>query len=319
MIRKLLSGIAAVSIVIGLNSCGKDDVPANPFATDLTGLFTEIEETPQSFSVTAGVDATIVGSRGTIITFDPTSFKDASGNVITSGTINIQLTEAYTPGQMIMNGVTTTTLGNNPLMSGGSVNIIATNATQQEVFANDYSISFKQPADNDQSMRLYTGLVDTTRIGANVKWNDSATNFAERAAKDTSGQVFYYEFDSCTNFNWINCDYFYSAPSPKTDISVVMPDASFNQSNTQVFVIFPTLNMVTSMYNYDTATHTFKFGYDSYFLPVGTNIKVVVLAAKGTLYYMDVQSSINVTAGMSVSTTMPTQSLTQIKTALSSL
>ena len=282
-------------------------------------MFQNMVETPETFTVTAGTYQTITGGRGTVIGFNPQSFKDASGNIISSGTINIKLIEAYTPGQMILNGVTTSTTSHQLLASGGCVNIVAT-YNQQEVKANNYSISFPQPTLNDNAMSLFKGQTDNTLPGARNVWGTDTTGTIPRTTKDSLAENNFYVFDTCLSFNWINCDHFYSAPDPKSDVKVVMPDASYDATNTQVFVVFPDLNAVTTLYSYDAPTHTFSLGYTGYYLPVGTNIKIVVLSSKtnGT-YFMDTQANISVTNGISITSNPSAATLSAIQTTLLSL
>src|ERR1700748_1719213 len=151
-------------------------------------------------------------------------------------------------------------------MSGGTVNMFA-HLNQQEVFANNYSLSFPQPGNSNSPMALYKGATTTALPGAKNIWGDDSTGTVTSTRKDSVLQnSFFYAFDTCVNFNWINCDHFYAAPDPKTDVKVVMPDTSYNSANTQVFVVFPAINAVASMYAYDAATHTFSFGYPAYYL-----------------------------------------------------
>jgi len=144
--------------------------------TNLNKLFAPIRSTPQSFSVTAGASHKVTGSKGTVLSFYPNSFKDANGNIITSGTINIQLIEMYKPGQMIANRATTTANGQ-LLKSGGQVYISATKAGAP-VYANKYGIAYPQPAASSVPMQLFYGntqnadsvvtwaMADTTKPGA---------------------------------------------------------------------------------------------------------------------------------------------------------
>jgi hypothetical protein len=311
----------AMLLAIAISSCSNNDKnPVNPVNTaTMQVMFQQLAETPQSFTVAAGTWQNISGARGTILRFNPQSFKDASGNIITSGTINIKLTEAYTPGQMILNGLNTTTEAHKLLSSGGSVNIVAT-LNQQEVFANNYSILFPQPAVSNDAMSLFKGSVTDALPGARKIWGDDTTATVPRTTKDSLVQDSpFYAFDTCVSFNWINCDHFYTAPDPKTDIKVVMPDTSYNATNTQVFVVFPAINSVASMGAYDVATHTFSFGYATYFLPVGTVIKIMVLGGKNDVYFMDKQANVSVTNGMTVTANPNTTTLGTIQTTLSTL
>lgn len=306
--------------MMALISCKKDNVVIDNGNNTHTinSLFQGLKSTPETFTVNAGTQQTVTGSKGTRITFNPQSFRNAAGAVITSGTINIQLIEMYKPGEMIANRVTTTTASQRQLTSGGSVNIKATQ-NGNEVFANRYSISFKQPAASENPMALFTGYQVTDGTGVNIKWSDDTTGTVLRTIKDSADNSAYYLFDSCTNFNWINCDYFYTAPSPKTDITIVAPDSSYNLSNTQVFVIFPGINSVSTMYSYNTTTHSFSFGHAGYYLPVGTTVHIMIMGGRNNNYFMDVHQNVTVTNGMSVNLTPITQSLSTIQSTLSSL
>lgn len=317
--------ILGASLILGcmltFTACKKDDpaIPLNPNnVSTINSLFQQLRSTPQIFTVVAGTYQTITGAKGTRISFHPQSFKDLAGNTINAGNIKIELTEMYKPGEMIANRVTTTTAAQRPLTSGGSVNIKAS-LNQHEIFANSYKMEFKQPAPSENPMAIFTGYQVTDATGTNVKWLDDTTGTVLRTVKDSMNQGSYYGFDSLTNFNWVNCDYFYSAPAPKTDITIVAPDNSYDLTNTQIFVIFPGINSVTSMYAYDAATHSFSFGYSNYHLPVGTSIKILILGGKSNTYYMDLKDNITVTNGMTINFTPATKTLSEIQTALTNL
>jgi hypothetical protein len=320
MMRKLRMPLMILGMAIGFGACSddKDPAPANENKS-IASLYQSLKETPQTFTVNAGAWQTITGARGTIIRFNPQSFKNASGNIITAGTVDIALTEAYTPGQMLLNNVTTVTDSHEPLGSGGCINIVAT-VNNHEVFANDYSISFRQPGANEQSMALFKGIVSTDPLTSGVTWSSDSSNTVTRATKDSTGNpIFYYTFDSCISFNWINCDHFVSFPDPKSDVKVVLPDSSYNLTNTRVFLIFPGMNMVTGMSHYDATTHSFSLGFPSYFLPIGTNIKVAVLSARNNNYYFDMKDNITVSSNISITTNPVVQPLSAIQSVLLNL
>jgi hypothetical protein len=315
----LLGSTLFFGCILTIVSCKKDPVPITEKVNTINSLFQELKSTPQTFTVAAGTQQTITGARGTKITFNPQSFKNVGGNTITAGSIKIELIEMYKPGEMITNRVTTTTASNMLLTSGGSVNIKAT-LNDHEVLANNYKIAFKQPAASESPMALFTGYTTTDGTGTSVRWSDDTTGTVPRTVKDPSDQAFYYIFDSCTNFNWVNCDYFYNAPSPKTDITIVAPsDNSYNMDNTRVFVIFPATNTVVNMYNYSTTTHSFSFGYPSFYLPIGTQVHIMILGSKNNNYFMDLHQNVTVTNGLSVNFTPVNQTLSYIQSTLSSL
>jgi hypothetical protein len=284
---------------------------------NLNKLFSALKSTPQSFTVTAGTYRTVVGAAGTILKFYPNSFKDASGTIITSGTITIKLTEMYKPGQMIANRATTTANGE-LLRSGGQVYISATKSGS-EVYANKYGIAFEQPGSSGQPMNLFYG--NTNNADSVTTWTAADTTKAGVAVSGTvvDSFSFRYEFDSCTDFRWVNCDYFYRVSAGSlTNISVVVPDTSFNYSNTQVFLVFPTENIATYLGSYDFGTHAFSL-QASYKIPIGSGITLVAITNKNGVYYFYKQTGITVSSNMTLNATMISQTLTTILSQLSTL
>jgi hypothetical protein len=318
----LIATLLFLGSSISFIACNKENVsnPNNNNTAHLKGLFQNLKQTPQAFTIEAGTHQTITGAKGTLIQFNPNSFKDVNGNIISSGTLQVSLSEMYTPGDMIANRITTTTFNNRLLTSGGCINIKVTNASGQEVRAGSYTLGFKQPGFNDQNMALFYGEEIEDASGARVTWLDDATDTVERTIKLEQTNNNYYLFDSCTRFNWVNCDFFYTAPDPKTDIKVVMPSATYNYNSTQVYVVFPSINATSTLNTYDSITNTFSLGYSGYYLPVGTSIKIVVLStlADGS-YAMQVMDNITVTNNMTISSNPQSQSIAQIQAALQSL
>ncbi|PSK94289.1 hypothetical protein [Taibaiella chishuiensis] len=317
--KKLLAPLLLLTLVAGLLGCSKDDASlgSNSQIFTLKKLFENLATTPQVFMVSAGQTQTITGASGTRITFRPQSFKDASGAIITSGTIKIELVEIYKPNEMIANRVNTVT-PTQLLTSGGSVHIKATQGNN-EVQANSYKIEFKQPAYSGNPMALFKGA-PLSAEDPTIIWGNDTSGTVRNTVKDTASEnLFFYAFDTCTSFNWINCDYFYNSPGTKTDVSLVATDSTFNRNNTQVFVVFPAINSVASMYTYNTTTHTFSFGMPGYFIPVGSSIHIVIISAKNNSYYMDVQKNITVTNGMSLNYTPALTTQAGVRDALQNL
>ncbi len=313
-------------------------MPVNNDETKLNQLFSGLRTMPQNLAVTAGFSQTVYGINGTRLTFYPNSFKDKVGNILTKGIVNIQLTEIYTVGDMIANRVATTTADGRLLASGGQVFITAT-MNGEEVFANRYGISFKQATPSKQPMLLLYGSAG--RPDSVVSWATPGSLLPGAYAAgtvsntDTSlvivitstgpdtitthGAVMtYYQFDSCANFSWINCDYFYSSPSQLTDVRVMVPDTSFNQSNTEVFIVFPAINAAAHMTQYNAATHTFDLP-KGYYIPVGMPVDIVVATNKNGSYYYYSETGVNTGDNMFVYAEMSMVSLDYIKTQLSNL
>ena len=249
--RRAIAVLAFFCLVIAIGACKKNANTPTGSYQNIAELLTAMKSTPQNFNVEAGSAHTIVGAKGTVINFYPNSFLDIKGNPITSGTINIQLTEMTSPGEMIANGSTTMTTTQYILQSGGEVNITAT-MNGQSVKANRYGIGFPQSAPSTKPMQLYfgvTGSLQTSNlIGTSlVNWN---TADSVRTGTSSQGTVnvdsslakilyynSYYIFDSCTNFGWINCDHVFTQPTTEMTINIVLPDKSFDPTNTMFFIV----------------------------------------------------------------------------------
>ncbi len=346
----LLTGIFAV---LSLAACRKPNnnrstndpyTPVNPngqpptnypgtgaASATLRSLFKELRSTPQTLTTTAGISSTIYGTKGTRITFYPNSFKDASGNIITSGNIVIKLTEMLTPGAMIAENATTQTTTGDILRSGGQVKIEASK-DGQAVYANKYSLSIKQPAASYQPMDLYFG--DRNNSDSAVLWKPLVPSSGGGIGTTATGTVtgitpggspldssHYYIFDSCTDFHFLNFDKFFYYTGAKTNIHFVMPDTSFNPFYAQIFIVFPDLNSVVRVgpITYENATKSFNLGPDISF-PIGYVMNVITVSKKenGKFYFSE-QNGLTITDAMSIDIPMTERSLEYIKTRLGAL
>ncbi len=311
-------------ITIGIFSCKKDKTTTTTTTTtntsNLNSVFSALKPPSQTFTVTAGQYATVVGLQGTRLVFYPNSFKNASGTTITAGTIQIELIEMYKPGAMIANRATTLSNGT-PLISGGQVYVKAT-SNGSEVSAGKYGIGFKQPAASTAPMNLYYG--NRNNADSVVTWGATPalaitlnTTTLIIDSMNNNGTGNYYLFDSCTSFNYINCDYYYSYTGAKTTVYGVMPDTSFNNTNTQVFIVIPSINSCTFLQQYNTtAPGTFSLFYD---IPVGLNIHIVGLCNKNGTYYYSEYKNVTTTLNYSQTMTFTQKSIADIATSLSNL
>ena len=261
-----------------------------------------------------------------MVKFYPNSFKDANGNIITSGNVSVKLTEMYHPGDMIANRATTMA-GGKVLMSGGQINMTAS-MNGHEVFANKYGVQFLQPAASSAPMSLFYGSTNNTNNMATwTNGGDTAKNGTMAWGTGTSGGQSFYIFDSCSNFGWTNCDAFGYTDSPKTSVSVVLPDGSFTPTNTQVYLVLPDTKTVMSTVepglggeSYDAKTNTINIISERQtdIVPVGVNYKLVVIAKKnGSYYYFE--SAGTVTPALKQPATMVAKTNQQIVALLGAL
>jgi len=313
-LSKLSFPVLFISASLALFSCSKDD--DEPGGDRLDAMFNQLRSTPQSYTVEAGETDTITGAKGTKVIFYPGSFKDNSGNTINSGTIEIELTEIYKPGQMIANRVNTVTVAGKLLTSGGQIHIKAMRG-EHEVKAATYGIAFRQNDVSEERMSLFKGgpasATDNTVI-----WEDDVI-MSIKGTSNISNEYFFL-FDECTDFGWINCDEFVDDARPKTNITINLPEG-YNNRNTQVFIVIPELNSVTSPRNYNPATNSFNMGTsENYYLPVGLNVKIVTLATiNDDQYYLEITDDITISEGLTMTASPLSQSKAAVTAALEAL
>ncbi len=284
----------------------------------LNALFKDLRSTPETQCVTAGIDQTVVFNKGTKLTFYPNSFKDAAGNILTSGEVCLEMVEMYKPGDMIANRASTVTKEGDLLISGGQVQIKAT-MNGKEVFANKYGIAFPQPAASTQPMDLYYG--DRSNSDSVVSWSiappGNGGTTATGTVADTSTIV--YLFDSCSTFTYINCDKIKidAGATTTNNFKITMPDTSYTGLTTQVFLLFPDYKSAATARYYDYADLSFNIG--NYVLPVGIKFDVVVVAIINGDYYYDEKTENFLSEGLSIAASPTKMPLEEIKAKLAEL
>ena len=333
MKNNMIASLALFALSQIVASCSKNYNSAAPATKTITydhsglnALFSDLRTTPQSFTVQAGTSVSITGTNGTVMQFYPNTFKDASGHVITSGTVSVQLTEMYKPGDMIANRASTMAQGN-ILKSGGQINITAA-VNGQTVFANNYGVKFMQQTASTAPMNLFYG--STSNIDSVATWTnggDSTHNGTIAWGTTSYGADELYVFDSCSHFGYINCDALLATDSPKTAVTIIVPDSTYNPSNTQLYLVIPTLNSVISNVesydastNYIAKTNTMNIISEGHLdiVPTGMNYKFVVITKKNGNYYYYETSGIT-TMNMKLTATMQQKTSAQVKTLLSAL
>jgi hypothetical protein len=277
----------AIAAALFVSSCGKNYDPGpNPSTvydkSNVNELFKEFRSIPEVQCVTAGTQQTITFAKGTRLTFYPNSFKDAAGAIITSGTVCIEMIEMYKPGDMISNGASTSTVEGSILRSGGQVHI---NATKNGVklYANVYGISFLQPSASSLPMDLYYG--SRNNRDSVTTWTIANTTLPGTTAPGTTTDSIEvrYIFDSCRNFDFINCDKLYST-APLKSVKIILPDTSFNPVNTRVIVVVKVANAAIyangPLDSFSPLPTTWITS-----IPENTSIHIVAITKKNDSYY----------------------------------
>lgn len=293
-------------------------------AQSVAKLFSLLKSSPQIITVPAGVAKTVYADKGTQLSFYPNSFKDASGNIISSGDVQVSIVEMYKTGDMISNRASTTSNGE-LLESGGQIYISASMGGAP-VFANTYGVGFAQEDSSATPMSIFVGAPSPTDTVVTWEVGDTA-----RAGTTTTGTTVTgnpsipasyrsrFIFDSCTSFGWVNCDRFRGYTGSWTNVRVTMPDSTYDRVNTAVFYTFPSVNGVMQATEYDK--ETMRFSLRSYSrVPLDIDMKVVVMSMTkdGSIrFYQDI--GIIVTDTMIIDATPVSMSLDSVKLMLSEL
>ena len=307
-------------LVVMLSSCKKDaqnNAEAGKKQFALNTFFKSVEPNKQQFTVSAGQYQYVNGANGTSILFLPNSFKKKDGTILSSGTVQIVLQEMLTGPKMILGNAPT--VSNGKLLISGGQFFIKAYQNGEELLINPASKpQVSIPAPNAQQMQTFVGsrvASDSLSGDSTIVWSpvDTATTPVV-VRQDTFGLSYNFHLDS---FTYINCDYFYGSGQPLTDVQVVVP-AQHVDSNTAVFMYFPTINSVARMYHYASATHAFNLG-GSYAVPIGLAVKIVVVSTIGTQNYYEIINVPAITSGLSVTSTPAPATLTDIQNAINSL
>ncbi len=311
--------------VVTISSCKKNDDNSSSVinGVDRSGvnLFAALRSTPQTFSVTAGVGKKIKGAGGTILEFYPNSFKDKNGNILTSGTLEIELIEMYSVGDMIANRTSTSNNYGIIYTSGGEVNIKA-QLGGQEVFANKYRIGFKASSNvQNKPMELYVPGErnrDSVTFWTNYKMGSVPGSSLVTDAVWFLNEAPYFLFDSCSTFKLINCDHPYDSTSKNVTINVTIPENTFNKVYGSLSIAFPTLNVATILTatNYNSDTHVMTF---QGWVPTGPSGKISLMIAKDISNFFYYEQACNVSGDMSINANVKLLTTTELMAKLHAL
>lgn len=307
-------------------SCHKSNYDAgnNTIITDNNASLLEVfKPAPQSFSVIAGVPKDIVGEQGTLLRFYANSFRDKNGNIIAAGTVNIELTELYSAGDILKNHTSTTT-GAGVLTSGGEVYIKAT-TNGEEVFPNKYGLGFSADGTPATGPReLFFG--NTYATEGIVTWGSAGgpigTTVPGKSSVSSTGTSLptgqYYMFDSCTAFNWVAAHHDYSGSFQNITVKVKLSNVKFGGKVWSTACMgLGTERVACLLYqeSFDVSTQT---GVYKGWAPTGTAQKFMLMMPrdKATWYYYKTEQAI--TDGMTINATMTQAYKVDMETALKS-
>ena len=304
-----------ILIALAVLSAGCQKVrDLNIAPNDVSGLLTELKDQAQTFTGTAGSNWTLIGAKGTRIHFTSNSFKNSGGSLITSGNIEIKLIETPKATDMILNSVSTLSTQNELLQSGGSINIQATQ-NGQRVYPGEYSIDFKQDASSTDTMQLFT----QNEANGIVTWNTATGQNTPTVGTFVDSGRYYFGLTNISSFNWINCDYFYKDPSPRTDVTIEIEGANFVLGELAAFIVLPEINANTYMRNKSQTEFRKLHLGNSYKLPIGMKAHFVVLGMHDNKKYYGELKNQTISNNFSTKITLSETNVSNMKWAINNL
>lgn len=302
--------VAGITFILA-SSCKKDNPspinPGTPGGGSASFFQSNFNNAKQTFTINSSTLSTVTGSKGTVLTFQPHSFVTLSGTPV-SGNIQIELVEIYSKKDMILMNKQTmgrTWDGLSILESGGEFNIVATQNGQKLKLAPGMSYQLDAPAPNgtNSQMRLFYG----NETEGELSWTQ-----ADSALIDITQNGYSVFSDS---LNWTNLDYFMNTPGPQSKIRVQLP-AGATTENTRVFVSVDGVNALAGVYHAENGMLT---SGEYYRLPVGMNVRFVVISLSGNIIKAAVIPSTITNNHLEVVHTLTTYSTSELADLLNDL
>lgn len=250
--------------------------------TGLRELMKELRTPEIVINVEAGQDEIKLGQRGTIFHFYPYSFKDASGQIITDGFIELKITEIYDLGQMIANRLTTKDNDGKLLDSRGMMYITATK-NGIPVYPTKFGIAFKQDVSSATPVSLYHGSYNNADSSSIWTKQAAATGNNVLSTTNLSG-VEYYVLDSCDAFGkWMHIASEHSEAQQLTaKFTLMMPNIDYNLSNTEVYAIYEDTKTIVTMDGYNSRVPGFVSDEE---IPLERVFNIIVVSRAFDNYY----------------------------------
>ncbi|MBI2967584.1 MAG: hypothetical protein HYY40_07205 [Bacteroidetes bacterium] len=320
-------GLVLLPGLIFLSTCKKDKLietinPAptgnnnnnNPPVEDsvstyqsLQEFFTQNDAPAQLFTINPALYNMVTGSKGGKIIIPANSLVDSLGNY-PSGNVNIQYREIYSVKDMILSDKPTTSFGN-ILVSGGEFFLkITASGGALDIIPGQY-LEIIIPTDTFISgMQVFGEMADTF---GNLNWvqQDSITAFVTNDPWDD-----YAVYISDLNYNWINCDYFWYNPNPKTTVTLNFASNPSETLDMSAYLVFTDINSVYGLYPY-LSTSAQAYNIPETTTPTAVAIGVGVTSKK--LYFA--KTSFAVTTNFTTTMTLTPVTTEELKAALDSL
>ncbi len=294
--------LVLVSILFG---CKKDK--ANDDTTLTLAEFNSKFTVPtQKFNGTGGAAFSITGAKGMKFDFPANAFIDNNGNPV-AGSVVVSLKEVLSKKDIVLSGKVTESNGQ-LLITGGEFQILASQNGQALRLNPAVTVNVKVPTTlNTDAMNLFvwapTGVSDSTWV-------------LDQKARVVSSPDFY-QFN-LPSFGWVNCDYFYTNPNPKTTITAtpVYAGAVPSIKDQRAYMVFDDLKTVVGL-PFVLSINKHRSYENS--MPIGLKGKLIILSTdvNNVIYFG--HASFTVSANLNLDVAVGPATAAQIDAVLNTL
>lgn len=297
--------LIALVVIMALFACKKDKGNDETKLT-LAEFNAKFSVPTQRFNGTGNAAFSITGTKGMKFEFPANSFIDASGNPVT-GNVVVSLKEVLSKRDIILSGKVTQSSGQ-LLISGGEFQILASQNGQALRLNPAVAVAVKVPTTfNTDPMDLFVWAPTVT--------SDSTWVLDQKSRVTTSTDFYQFNLPS---FGWINCDYFYNDPNPKTTVtaSPVYVGASPSIKDQRAYMVFDDIKSVAGL-PFVLAINKHQSYLNS--MPIGLKGKLVILSTdvNDVIYFG--QTSFTVSADLHVNVNVAPATATEIDAFLSTI
>ena len=294
--------LVLVSILFG---CKKDK--ANNDTTLTLAEFNNKFTVPtQKFNGTGGAAFSITGAKGMKFDFPANDFIDNNGNPV-AGNVVVSLKEVLSKKDIVLSGKVTESNGQ-LLITGGEFQILASQNGQALRLNPAVTVNVKVPTTlNTDAMNLFVwapaGVSDSTWI-------------LDQKARVVSSPDFY-QFN-LPSFGWVNCDYFYTNPNPKTTITAtpVYAGAVPSIKDQRAYMVFDDLKTVAGL-PFVLSINKHRSYENS--MPIGLKGKLIILSTdvNNVIYFG--HTNFTVSANLNLDVAVAPANAAQIDAVLNTL
>ncbi|ELR69149.1 hypothetical protein C900_05429 [Fulvivirga imtechensis AK7] len=253
-----------------------------------------IEDAKQHFTATAENGVSIVGERGTQLTFYSGAFTDAEGNEVV-GEVDIELIEIFDKAEMLLSKKTTQGRQEDgsiaTLISGGEFFINAKQDGEQLFLKPGMGFQLVVKADPNEEgimdMQLFVNEnEECLEADCDVVWVEVQQRLEVGDTPNGEGGTYYAFAD---NFGWTNIDRWYSDPRPKTTIFVDVPEG-YDNTNCTVYLSYDgEPNALARFDVYDTEMEMFTEHYG--LIPIGLEVHFIIVSIVDDQYHYAIQGA----------------------------